>query len=66
MTDEISELRKALIACHEAMDELNNEMGEGNKLCLFCKAQDWDGTGIIHVSGCPLIDARKVLRGNND
>jgi hypothetical protein len=42
-------------------DKFSAERATENQLCLFCKAEKWNGTGIVHTIFCPLNSLRLVI-----
>ncbi len=54
-------LRKKINETEALLDGLNVRYCTAERLCLFCKAKDYDGRrGIIHDSGCIILLLRKL------
>ena len=45
---------------HDGIVRLNGDLGSKGCLCLLCKSNKYDSSGIVHADTCPILEARKV------
>lgn len=57
----VAEERKLLQACHDEMDRANAREGDNDKLCIYCRSNTYNASGIIHTPQCIISQVREHI-----
>lgn len=56
-----AEMYAALRRAHDALDDINADVGPIDDFCKFCQSNELDGDGVVHTEDCVVREARLAI-----